>query len=88
MNIQYKKIKNDIYGNPRYVVHFTELLTQNEFDSFTGLDKINQAYNLAIKKAKKIGGSKYRGKDFGGVIVFQSYNTIDLAKRIQELAIN
>ena len=85
MTIGFKKIKHDINGNPRYVTHFSELLTLDEFDSFTGLDKITQAYNLAIKKAKKIGGSKYRGKDFGGGIVFQSYNTEDLTKRIQEL---
>lgn len=83
MNIQYKKIKNDIYGNPRYVIHFGELLTQNEFDSFTGLDGISQAYALAIKKAKKIGGSKYRGKDFGGGIVFQSFNIESTIKDIQ-----
>ena len=83
MNIQYKKIKHDINGNPRYVIHFRELLTQNEFDSFTGLDKINQAYNLAIKKAKKIGGSKYRGKDFGGGIVFQSFNIESTIKDIK-----
>jgi len=74
MTIQLKRVNRDINGNPRYVTHFSELLTQNEFDSFTGLDKINQAYKLAIKKAKKIGGKAYRGKDFGGGIVFQSFN--------------
>lgn len=83
MNIQYKKIKHDINGNPRYVIHFRELLTQNEFDSFTGLDKINQAYKLAIKKAKKIGGKAYRGKDFGGGIVFQSFNIESTIKDIK-----
>lgn len=82
MTIQYKKIKHDINGNPRYVTHFSELLTQNEFDSFTGIDKITQAYNLAIKKSRKIGGKAYRGKDFGGGIVFRSYNTEELIRDI------
>lgn len=85
MTIQLKRVNRDINGNPRYVTHFTELLTLDEFDSFTGLDKISQAYNLAIKKSRKLGGKAYRGKDFGGGIVFQSYNTEDLTKRIQEL---
>lgn len=85
MNIQYKKIKHNINGNPRYVIHFRELLTQNEFDSFTGIDKINQAYNLAVKKAKKIGGKAYRGKDFGGGIVFQSFNIESTIKDIKEV---
>lgn len=89
MNIEFKRIKNDIYGNPRYIVHFMNLLSDKDWDSLPqGLSQITDGYALAIKKAKKIGGSKYRGKDFGGGIVFQSYNTIDLAKRIQELAIN
>lgn len=82
MTIQLKRVNRDINGNPRYVTHFSELLTLDEFDSFTGIDKITQAYNLAIKKAKKIGGSKYRGKDFGGGIVFQSYNIEELIRDI------
>jgi hypothetical protein len=82
MTIQLKRVTSDTYGNPRYVTHFTELLTLDEFDSFTSLDGISQAYALAIKKAKKIGGSKYRGKDFGGGIVFQSYNTEELIRDI------
>ena len=85
MTIGFKKIKHDINGNPRYVTHFSELLTLDEFDSFTGLDKITQAYNLAIKKAKKIGGKAYRGKDFGGGIVFQSFNIESTIKDIKEL---
>ncbi len=82
MNIEYKKIKHDINGNPRYVIHFMELLTQNELDSFSGADKITKAYALALKKAKKLGGSKYRGKDFGGGIVFQSFNIESTKKDI------
>lgn len=83
MSIQYKKIKHDINGNPRYVVHFSELLNLNEFDSFSGIVKISQAYNLALKKAKKLGGKAYRGKDFGGGIVFQSYNIESTIKDIK-----
>ena len=51
-----------------------------------GLDTAHKlAYNLAIKKARKIGGKIYRGKDFGGGIVFQSYDiqtTINKAKGV------
>ena len=85
MNMQYKKIKNDIYGNPRYVIHFMKLLTQNELDSFSGLDKISKAYALAIKKAKKLGGKAYHGKDFGGGIVFKSFNIESTIKDIVEV---
>jgi hypothetical protein len=42
-------------------------------------------YNEAVFKARKIGGKKYRGKDFGGGIVFQSYNIYDTEKQINEV---
>lgn len=61
---------NDVNGNPRYVVHFLS---------------IHKDYETACKMAKKIGGRKYRGKDFGGGIVFQSYNPDDLVKEILEI---
>lgn len=68
-----KRINNDINGNPRYVVHFLDLLTVADTQ---GLD-IDQKFNLALKKARKVGGKIYRGKDFGGGIVIQSYNILE-----------
>lgn len=62
---------NDVNGNPRYVAHFLS---------------IHKDYETACKMAKKIGGRKYRGKDFGGGIVFQSYNIDDLRKSILEIS--
>jgi hypothetical protein len=68
-----KRINNDVNGNARYVVHFYDLLTDIE-----GLNlSILERYELALKKARKVGGKMYRGKDFGGGIVFQSYNIIE-----------
>ena len=68
-----KKINNDVNGNPRYVVHFIDLLNEGERK---GLDVL-QSFDLAVKKARKVGGKVYKGKDFGGGIVFQSYNIIE-----------
>ena len=65
-----KKINNDINGNPRFVVSFLDLLSVADTQ---GLD-IDQKFNLALKKSRKLGGKIYRGKDFGGGIVLQSYN--------------
>ena len=76
-----KRINNDVNGNPRFVVHFYELLNDGEGEGLTILEK----YDLVVKKARKIGGKMYRGKDFGGGIVFQSYDiqtTINKAKGI------
>jgi hypothetical protein len=68
-----KRINNDVNGNPRFVVHFLTLLNEGEHQ---GLDVL-QSFDLALKKARKVGGKVYRGKDFGGGIVFQSYNIIE-----------
>lgn len=65
------KVKNDVNGNPRYVIHFLALLTKAEKDA--GL-----RYEHAIAKAKKlIGGRKFHNKQYGGGIVFTSYNVRD-----------
>lgn len=91
------RIKNDINGNPRYVVHYLELLNDKDFKAPRDADELeaiefkkimnstDYAYKLALKKAKKIGGKKFHNKQFGGGIVFQSYNTADLIKSINEI---
>ena len=54
------RINNDVNGNPRYVFHFLALADH---------------YSEAVTVAKKlIGGRKYHTKNYGGGIVFQSYN--------------
>lgn len=76
--IEFTRVNNDVNGNPRYVCHFLELITDedrkaaeaNKSDIFS----ISTLYNIAVKKANKIGGRKYHNKKYGGGIVFQSYN--------------
>ncbi len=80
--INFKRIHNDINGNPRYVCHFLHLLSENEKKQ--GLS-IEQEYKMALSKANQIGGRKFHNKQFGGGIVFQSYNIEDLKKRILDL---
>ena len=68
--MEFTKIKNDINGNPRYVVHFLDIADN---------------YQNAIHLAKKIGGRKYHTKTYGGGIVFQSYNIKETEKQITNL---
>ena len=75
--IEFTRVNNDVYGNPRYVTHFFSLLKEDE--------QTISNYNLAVKRANKLGGKKYRGSDFGGGIVFQSYNLDDLRKNIIDM---
>lgn len=76
--MEFTRINNDTNGNPRYVTHFLNI----PIDA-SGLN-ILERYELAVKRAKEIGGKRYDNKQYGGGIVFQSYNI----QRTEELIKN
>lgn len=87
-NIEFTRINNDVNGNPRYVCHYLNLLSsQDQKDINTAYfnNSVSCQYAAAIQKANKIGGKKYHTKQYGGGIVFQSYNIDDTARKIKEL---
>jgi len=83
----FTRINNDINGNPRYVCDFIEFLTeaeQNDFKTYT----LSEKYAIALSRAKTIGGKKFHNKQYGGGIVFQSYNIEDDVRKFNELMKN
>ena len=72
----------DTSGNQRYVVHFLRLkgLLPNEGK---GMD-ILQMYSAVLKEANKLGGRKFHNQEYGGGVVFQSYDVYDTAKSINK----
>ena len=86
MSIEWTRIKNDINGNPRYVCHFLNLLTDEELGR-TGDEwiPVSQKYAIAVIRANRIGGRKYHCKAYGGGIVFQSYSLDELEDAISKL---
>lgn len=68
----FDRVKNDINGNPRYVIHFLELDVHGP-DKGAGYG-LSERYAMACKLANKVGGRKFHNKQYGGGIVFQSYN--------------
>lgn len=71
----FTRINNDVNGNPRYVIHFLQVLDTST-DTYTF--SIDSRYREALYRMKKLGGKKFHNKQFGGGIVFQSYNLDDL----------
>lgn len=67
--IQAVRILNCVNGNPRYVVHFSSLGIELE-----EYDIINKLY----------GFTRYRGRSFGGGVVFQSYNLYDSIEHMKK----
>lgn len=82
--IEWTRVNNDINGNPRYVCHFHAFITEKDRANF-GWGQISEHYKLAIKRANKLGGRKFHNKQYGGGIVFQSYNIHATEKQIKEL---
>lgn len=69
--------RSDTYGNPRFVVHFRDFPNLDPDPEYRarGIDGIVSMQNRFIDNVRHaVGGKRYRGKDFGGGIVFQSYN--------------
>jgi hypothetical protein len=66
----FTRINNDTNGNPRYVIHFLQL---------------SDSYARALYLARQIGGKKFHNKQYGGGIVFQSYNTDILRQKINDI---
>jgi len=86
----FTRVNNDTNGNPRYVIHFLNLSKDEDRTSLNAknpghLTDVNSLYSIALKRAKKIGGKKFHNKQYGGGIVFQSYNIQATADRINEL---
>jgi hypothetical protein len=94
----FTRVNNDTNGNPRYVCHFLKFITpedEKELNKLTasyGLtsdyrngSRVNFEYEMVLNRARRIGGRKFHNKQYGGGIVFQSYNIEATCARINEL---
>lgn len=90
-SIDFTRVNNDTNGNPRYVCHFLNFIADADREDLkrqsipTPGSYLEDAYKLAIKRANKIGGRKFHNKQYGGGIVFQSYNIFDTEQSILSL---
>ena len=81
----FTRINNDTNGNPRYVTSFLNLLS--DYENYNLGLSIDGKYNLALRKAKPLGGKKFNNKLYGGGIVFGSvFNLDDLVAKVQQIA--
>jgi len=63
------RVKNDLNGNPRRVIHFLAFITHEDRENAFLLS----LYDVALKKARRYGGKRFHNKQYGGGIVFQAY---------------
>jgi hypothetical protein len=94
----FTRINNDVNGNPRFVCHFLNLLTDKDekeakrrtasyglTSDYKPGNLINFQYEIALEKARKIGGKKFHNKQYGGGIVFQSASVQSICDKINNL---
>jgi len=67
LGFDFYRVNNDVNGNPRYVIHWLAFADD---------------YVTAKARANKLGYKVYRGREFGGGFVTQSYSIQDHAERI------
>ena len=75
------RIKHDTNGNARTVVHFLAFITERERQQ----NSVYDLYEIALHKARKIGGKKFNNKQFGGGIVFQESSIQHLEQLINSI---
>ena len=67
------RAKNDVNGNPRHVVHFTDLEPPETRDARRDAMGILERYEAVLKHARKLGGRRFHNKQYGGGVIFQAY---------------
>ncbi len=78
----FTRVNSDANGNPRFVIHFLDC----EPDAWKNYDMtLSERYTRVCKLMNKIGGRKFHNKQYGGGIVFQSYNLDDTMKHIERI---
>lgn len=74
--IDFTRVNSDYNGNPRYVCHYTNFVVSGA----------NESYEVALARARKLGGRKFHNKQYGGGIVFSFFEgTREFSKRIYDL---
>lgn len=91
--IELLRVGYDSNGTSRYVVHFLNFITDRDREEARLLSNTcrpfhfptHYQYEIAVRKARKIGGKRYTAKHYGGGIVFASNSKDALIQSINEL---
>lgn len=93
--IEFDRVNSDSNGNPRYACHFLNLITEQDRERVKVMNdkrpfsyELDLLYAIALKRAKQLGGRKFHNKQYGGGIVFQSYNIKNTEQAIKEIVSN
>ena len=67
----------DRNGNSRFITHYTQWLSTEEQNAI-GQHDPSRLYVIALGRALKFGGRRYKAKSYGGGIVLQAYSPSEI----------
>lgn len=85
-NISVLRVNNDSNGNPRYVIHYLNVSRKIKAELGESVS-IFDDYIQAVA-ASGCGFRKFHNKQYGGGIVFQSYNVQSDLKHLERNVLN
>ena len=78
--VEVHRVNSDRYGNPRYVVHYAEMLPDAPYNQKLRGDvmyfRVRQEAEFEIVR-RALFGRRFRAKWMGGGIVFSTYENLD-----------
>lgn len=77
----FQRIKRDINGNSRYIIHMSKIPYQKPFLS------VKDKYKKVGLICKAFGGKRYNTKRYPFYIVFQSTNIIEIVNLLNQLEV-
>jgi hypothetical protein len=77
--VEVTRVKNDVNGNPRYAIHFLTVFNPIH-ESLGKAIESKDNYLIAVNAS---GCKKYHNNNYGGGLLFQSYNVQDSLDHIQ-----
>lgn len=79
------QVNSNSFGHPRYVCHFLNFITEEDYNKVKdNFNFVQLEYNIALNKVKRspLNGKKFNNKQYGGGIVFVSWNIQDTCNKI------
>jgi hypothetical protein len=85
--MEFIQLSNDVNGNPKVAVHFFEIpITELELKEIKkDIDFFEKRYQIALSKAKKIGGKEYRKKNNDYFVFTKNIDNNQLREKILSL---
>lgn len=80
------EINSNSKGHPRYVVHWLSCEPEEGCDALRSRLTLTERYERVLREARKVGGKRFHCREYGGGVVFVSFNPQqDVLDRVEKI---